>query len=346
MISFSHRLLKGITASILLGSIAAAVLADELHLVNGDKITGSVVSETTETITFKSPILGEFTVSRNQAKIIPSAGPPEAHIESLAGLPPTPESQPSSKKSGPKKGPAQKSKESDTPPWKGKIEFGFRQQQGRTDAINFDVRASAKRKLEIDSFALDTRLLYGEQGNRTINDRYDGSFRWRRDLSERTFAQTLTSFTSDKQKNINQNWEQNIGAGMSLMKSETHKLNLGGGLTGQYRDSSDVESGFFTLLELFQDYQYQINGRLTFLQEAVAQYSPDSQTRFITVPNQPTAAIPGETNYKVRFNTTLQGKISERLSLNLRFEYEFDNAVANKDARIDQRITSSIGYAF
>ena len=345
MNSFSHRFKTAAAGLLLLGSFALNLSAAELELSNGDKITGTVVSQTAEVITFKSPVLGEFTVSTADAKILPPP-PPEAHIESLAGLPPSQEKPPTTRKPGSKGKPDANADATGTPPWKGKLEFGFRQQQGRRDAINFDIRASAKRSLELDSFALDARLLYGEQGDRTINDRYDGSFRWRRELSERTFAQTLSSFTRDDLKNINQNWEQNVGAGISLMKTEDHVLNMGGGLTGQYRDSTDVESGFFTLVELFQDYQYQINGRLTFLQETVAQYSPDSQTRFITVPNQPTAAVPGETNYKVRFNTTLQGKLSQRLSMNLRFEYEFDNAVSNKDARIDQRITSSLGYGF
>ncbi|MCB1103627.1 MAG: DUF481 domain-containing protein [Cephaloticoccus sp.] len=55
---------------------------------------------------------------------------------------------------------------------------------------------------------------------------------------------------------------------------------------------------------------------------------------------------PEADNYKVRFNSTLQGKMSERISLNLRYEFEYDNAVLNKEARSDQRITSSVGYAF
>lgn len=346
MTSISPSFVSRLTASILIGWIVLGASAAELKLSNGDRITGSVISQTAEFITFNSPILGEFTVSTKDAEFLKPNPAPETPVESLAGLPPSPETPQTTRKPGSKKGPNANAKETGVPPWKGKLEFGFRQQQGRRDAINFDIRASAKRSLEIDSFAADARLLYGEQGERTINDRYDGSFRWRRELSERTFAQTLTSFTRDDLKNINQNWEQNFGAGIRLMKTEVHTLNVGGGLTGQYRDSVDVESGFFTLVELFQDYQYKINGRLTFLQKSVAQYSPDSQTRFITVKNQPTAAIPGETNYKVRFNSTLQGKISQHLSLNLRFEYEFDNAVANKDARIDQRITSSLGYAF
>ena len=324
------------------------VSAAVLELANGDKISGEIVSETEESITFRSPILGELTVPKNKVKIESTISRTESLSESLAGLPPSPEPSPT-EKSDPKPELAAQSaatKPSDeTPPWKGRVEFGFRQQKGRTDSTNFDLRASANRKLEFDSFEASARLLYGVQGEKTISDRYDASFQWRRELNDRTFAQTLTSFTRDDLKSINQNWEQNVGAGYRVLKTEDHTLNMGGGLTGQYRDSLNTNAGFSTLVELFQDYQYKISGRITLLQNAVAQYTPDSQTRFITVANQPTA-IAGATNYKLRFNTTLQGKLSKQFSMNLRYEYEFDNAVANANARSDQRITSSVGYAF
>jgi putative salt-induced outer membrane protein YdiY len=51
-------------------------------------------------------------------------------------------------------------------------------------------------------------------------------------------------------------------------------------------------------------------------------------------------------NYKVRFNSSLQGKLSERISLNLRYEYEYDNAILDKNGRTDRRVTSSLGYSF
>ena len=38
--------------------------------------------------------------------------------------------------------------------------------------------------------------------------------------------------------------------------------------------------------------------------------------------------------------------MTERFSLNLRFEYEFDNAILDPKAKVDQRITTSLGYGF
>ena len=50
-----------------------------------------------------------------------------------------------------------------------------------------------------------------------------------------------------------------------------------------------------------------------------------------------------ERDYDYKFHTTLQGKINKHLSLNLHFEYEFDNAILDPNARGSQRITTSAG---
>ena len=231
-------------------------------------------------------------------------------------------------------------------PWKGKLEFGFRRQAGRRDAVNLDFRANAERKLGDNGLKASARLLYVEQDDKINTERYDTSLRWRRELSERTFAQTLTSYYRDPLKNIRNNWEQNVGAGLRVFKSGEHTVNVGAGLTAQYRQADADTSGSFALVELFQDYTYQFNKRIKFLQNAVAQYSPDGQGKFVTVGNQPSTSSSGESNYKVRFDSTLQGQITDNISLNLRYEYEFDNAVVTEAARADQRITSSIGYGF
>ncbi|MCC5024939.1 MAG: DUF481 domain-containing protein [Candidatus Synoicihabitans palmerolidicus] len=80
-------------------------------------------------------------------------------------------------------------------PWSGQGEFGFRQQDGRRDSTNFDFRASANRKLKDNAFTANARLLYGEQEWKINNNRYDSSFRWRRELGERTFVQSATSYS-------------------------------------------------------------------------------------------------------------------------------------------------------
>ncbi|WP_221029757.1 DUF481 domain-containing protein [Actomonas aquatica] len=340
-------------------AVANAGHAAELLLTNGDRLTGLIVNRTAEAVVLSSTMLGEIeipvanidridTESGLNTDPIPEEKPVQAEETQVVKAKPQP--------APPVAPPTPKPDSSPTPaadtffsflnPWSGKLELGFRQIDGRTDATHFDFRASAESKMGRNSLKASARLLYSEQDTKVTNERYDGSFRWRRELGERTFAQTLTSYYRDPIKLIDNNWEQNVGAGYRLFKNDDHTINVGAGLTAQYRQTNIDDGSVYALVEVFQDYSYQISEKVKFSQNAVAQYSPDGQARFISVGNQPSVVDTGESNYKLRFDTTLQGTITRSISLNLRYEYEFDNAVATEDARADQRIISSIGYGF
>lgn len=337
----------GFIASILLIFNALQTNAAELHLSNGDRVTGTVVLRADGKIHFRSDLLGDLVVAESDAAIIET---PETPVEPLSGLPPTPKSAPKPKKTAVAAAtttPDQAGVDAVPPPkWKGKVEFGFLNQSGRSEVLNTSLRAEAEYKAGVDSYRATGRYLYGENNGVIASNRTDASFRWRRDLSQRVFAQSLTSYTRDQITQIDNNVEQNGSLGYQVLKNEQHVVNAGAGLTLQYREAEGLEPGLNFLGEVFQDYTYKINGRLTVSQALNALYSPNGRARSISSTIASSKLTDEAENYKVRFNSTLQGKMSERISLNLRYEYEYDNAVLDKEARSDQRITSSIGYAF
>lgn len=347
---------------------------DLLRFKNGDRLIGKLIRQDDEVVVFSSDTLGEITLPQSGVTVIMGNDPKGVPIEALVGIAPipqntrsapaprspppvapvpappaAPEPQPQPQ---PEKTPtaAKIAETVDAAPadenWDGKLEFGLRQQQGRRDMFAVDIRGSADRTIGENELRAKARLLYGEQDGEVNNDRYDASLQWRREIGARTFAQSLSSYFQDDLKDINRNLEQNFGAGVRLIDSKAHVVNLGAGLTGQYREADLAESGFFTLVELFQDYTYRFSKRVTFRQNAQAQYSPEGGTRFLSVANQPSGTSEEADNYKVRFNTVLQGNLTRKVSMNLRFEFEYDNTVSPRTARTDQRIISSIGYAF
>lgn len=368
------RVWFGLFAATLLffgGIVSPTLHSAELHLRNGDRLTGEVTHRADGKIYFRSRLAGDIVVNEEDGVVIDTVDTP---VESLAGLPPAKEETPaaSAAKIPVPNVPAGVKKASPPPPataaapsaapntasaskpsappkasrWKGKVEFGFQQQSGRLDTLNTSLRVDAEREKGRDQYKAAARALYGEQSDKTTTDRTDASFRWRHQLSARVFSQAVTSYLSDDIKSINQNYEQNIGIGYALFKRDRHVMNLGGGITGQYRDAAMIDQDFAVLGEIFEDYTYKINGRLTFLQDLLAQYSPVSQSQF-TVRNNTVIRIADDVqNFRVRLNTSLQGKITERISMNLRYEYEFDNTIVDRTAKSDQRITSTLGYAF
>ncbi len=312
--------------------------AMELHFRNGDQITGTFVARNNGFIIFRSALLGEITVPESEAVLVDT---PETPVESLAGLPPKDSSLPKAviKSSGIGVKPLK-------PAWHGKVEFGFNSQTGRTDGTDLSVRAEADKKSEADTYHVEGRLLYSEQYGNKTTDNDSIVFRYRHDLSTNVFAQSQSSYSKDRLAQINDDAEQNVGLGYRLIDEARNKANIGAGATAQYREATGIQSGLTYLGEIFEDYTYKLTGRLTITQNANFGYSPEARDRLVTVNGTTVATDEQATNYRVRFNTALQGKMTEHISLNLRFEYEFDNAILDPHEKVDQRVTSSLGYGF
>ena len=348
-------------------SAGSAFARDELRFPNGDRISGKVVAQEGGKIRFVSEVLGELEV--NAANVEVAIDVPDTPVEALAGLPPErpaaavaatppPKAPPSAT---PTPAPAATPPAQVRPPppasvqpaalaqdarkWKGKLEAGFVQQSGRNNRVDISLRGEAEKRLDQKNrLRTEGRILYTETREVTTNDRYDASFRWRRDITDRMFGQTLTSAYRDKVKLIDINAEQNFGLGYKLLDRNRHVLNIGTGMTAQYREDARSADGWAYLIEAFEDYTWRLNGRITLTQNANAFYSPPELGARNAVAATP--GNPGVGNYRLRFNTTLQGKVTEKISMNLRYEFEHDATIANPALRDDQRITSSVGYAF
>lgn len=345
-------------------SASALFSATELHFRNGDRLTGEVILREDGKIVFRSPILGQITVSETDAVVVEL---PDAPVESLAGLPPTIAESSAAPAAPPKSAappaplPAAKVAEAPKPApapaaaavpaigrpkatWKGKLEFGFINQSGRRERMDLSFRADAEKKSGRNQYRGEIRYLYAKSNGSLASDRHDALARWRHDLTERLFSQSVTSYYADEIKQVDLNLEQNAGMGYKVFDRPHHVVTMGGGLTAQYRRSSISQDGWAYLLEAFQDYTWKLNGRLTLLQNANAFYSPEEHNSRNLLASSSSATSAG--NYRLRFNSTLQGRVTERVSMNIRYEFEHDATIADSELRDDMRVTSSIGYAF
>ena len=320
----------------------------ELQLSNGDRLSGELIWRADGKLRFRSPILGDLTLAETEVAILQIPEPLDPAAHATASTPATPADKPAATVPG--KATATSPANQATAPararWKGKLEVGSVQQTGRTDTLSYNARIEAEKKVRRHTLRATGRVLYAEQNDKPSADRHDAAFRWRYQLSKRTFAQSQTTYYHDEIVQIQTNFEQNAGLGYRIIDQPRHTVNVGGGVTAQYREWDAGTNGWAPYGEVFQDYSFKVNERITFNQDAVAQFSPSD--RAFNIPNRSTPATvdPDEQNYKLRFNSTLQGQVTERISVNLRFEYELDNAIQVENARETQRITSSIGYAF
>lgn len=231
-------------------------------------------------------------------------------------------------------------------PWSGKVEFGYDNELTNVRTVSTNLRAEVDRTSGPDDFMADLKYLNGFSANQATTDQTNADFRWRHHLNERLFTQSLSSYSRDKIRELHEDLDENAGLGYKVFEGPRQTVDVGAGVIGQYLDVGGFQKGYDVLGSVFEDYTYKINGRFTFLQDVSAQYSPQERARF-GLANGQTALVSGRTqNYNYKFNATLQGKLNERLSLNLHFEYQYYSTILDKNARGDQHITTTLGYAF
>lgn len=352
--------------------LVSALAAAELKMKNGDRITGEIVSRADGKIKIKTALFGTLEVA-------------ESAVESIAiaqGKAPEPKKEASPKPAQP--GEAQRPEEvrvvagaaAAAKPrlqrimvgipgvlpllqspvgvrlreivdgTKGNVQFGLTDQTGRRKSVDVSFIGNAEYVTESNNYRVNGRYLYGRAEGQVVTDRREATFRWRHDLKRHIFSQTVTTYNDDAIKLIDLNLEQSVGLGVTAYRKHGCIFNVGAGFTSQYRKLQEYESGTVVLGDFFEDVTYKITDRISFKQEGSAQYSPVSRASYVIVNGAMLPATDEASNYRFKLNAALQSKISSHLSVNLRYDFEFDNTIGEQGLKADQRITSTIGYDF
>lgn len=314
-----------LTACLLGGLLATSLPAATWTLLNGDSLTGELVREDAAGVELRHPHLGVLKIPRDALK-----APPTAADQVRATPPPAP--------AKPAADTAVKPVVSN---WKRQIELGIAQQSGARQKEDFSLRMQLDGKLGANTFRATGRLLKTEADNAIVADRREGDFRWRHDINKRLFAQTQTTYVEDGVRNIDLSLEQQFGGGYRLVDSDRHKANVGLGAVAQYLDRTGTDAQTSLLGSFFQDYAFELNSRLKLTQESSFMYS---DTSALTSRNGVAADAASSGSYRLKFNTGVQSRVTNRMSLNVRFEYDYDRSIIEAELRADQRLTTSLGY--
>lgn len=326
-------------------ALLASAATSELKLKNGDRVLGDIVSRSQGVLVFRSEIFGEIKVPEAQVASLttsqPEANKPKG-TKTVAGRAQSPDGKPSIKEAL-----AGMSK------WrrilhetKGNVELGFNEQTGRSNSSTLNLRADAEYAKDVDNYHMAWRYFYGRSYGILQADHRDGSFRWRHDLKNSFFVQAITQYADDGIKKIDVNLEQSLGLGLKAYDKHDQVLNLGGGSTLEYRKAFGFDQGSLVLGDLFEDYTWKVTERVSLKQDSSVQYSPVKRAGFTIINGQMLETNAEASNYRYHFNLALQTKISGNLSINLRYEYEYDNTIPVTTMRSDQRISTTLGYGF
>lgn len=338
---FACVLRSSCIATFLLGPLVGH--AEVLRLANGDTLQGRLLSRADGQIRWESPILGTLALAEENVTVLPdpiatapstppSAPPPAPAISSSAGA-----GAPAAPPTAPAPAPAR---------WKSTLESGLAVQSGRSDRADINFRFETTLQRRRNAYRALARYLYSKADGSVTSDRTEAAFRWRRELDQLWFGQTNTSYLASKIKGIDHNLEQNIGLGYRLIKTPRTSASLGAGFTGQYREIRTSDTGQSLFGEIFQDFAIKLTPRLDLGQDFTAQYSPSGRGIRILPNNQVQIIDTAVTNYKLALNAFLRGKLTDTLSLAVRYEFEYDNTYVNDSEKTDQRVTTTLGYSF
>lgn len=305
-----------------------AIRAETWVLANGDRVTGRLVGQDDATLVIQHASLGRLVLPRSALATAPAAAEPTAAV---AAVPVAPAAAAAATTTA---------VQPEVQKWKRQIDVGYSQQSGAKEKQDLSVRLQADAKYGDNTFRGTARLLQTEADGLSVTDRREGDFRWRHDVNKRLFAQALTTVTEDNVRHIDFSLEQQIGGGYRLIDNSRHKANVGLGAVLQYLDRPDTTSRTAVLGSFFQDYAYELNHHVKLTQESNVTYT-DAGT---WVARSGLLTSPQEGSYRVKFNTGVQSKVNEHMSVNVRFEYDYDRSVVDSDLRADQRLTTSLGY--
>lgn len=216
-----------------------------------------------------------------------------------------------------------------SPPWTGRIDFGYTWQSGRAEKSELSLRAQADRDVESDEYRALAEFLYGELEGVRNTQRFTSSFRWRRDISERVFTQTLTLYESDRIRDIRNRVEQNLGIGYRYLQSERLEGSVVPGFTLQYTDEEGVDDRWSYLASVSQDLIWRINDAYRFEEDVNVLIDPADTDDYI-----------------VRFNAGIVGTVTESINLSIRYQLLFENQVRPGVEKTDQRVIAAVGYSF
>lgn len=222
MMRSARFVLRVFILSLALTSVAATAAADELHLKNGDRVTGDAVALLDGKLTFKTPN-GELVVAWDEVTsltmtrpmiVTVRGGQPELRsIEGLAlgdivAIAPPP------------------------PPldWTGAINAGLVATGGNSDISTLRLDGDVSAIRPIDRFTAGAAINRAENAGDETADNWNLSFNYDRFLTERLFLNGNAIFTGDEFKSLDLRTAIGAAVGYDVWKTPRGSLSALGGL--------------------------------------------------------------------------------------------------------------------
>lgn len=298
-----------------------------LEMKNGEKLVGEYLGLEEGKIRFRSETLGEVLVIAADAKVTPlpaqdadlSANKPAWVAATPPPTPPAPPKKVIAATQGPKP----------PPTWQRIIEFGFGYQSSAVSRSDSYLRAEVAKVKPNYSYRLYGKYIYGKQDDVKSVDRVESGFAARHDLEGRWKFRNDITYQNDRLQKLDAEVIGTAGFNYVLFNRPKFKFNAGPGVGVRYREPELGHTGYTSSVDFSEELSWQLTPRISLSQNG----------SFLTDPNH-------TQNYRLSSTAVASGKLTDQVSVNIRYEYLFDHARAVLLERIDQRVFTTLGYTF
>ncbi len=301
----------------LAGSVGS-VASHRLQLPSGEVLLGAPVGEADGQLIFRSQLLGQVKVAKEGA-VLTALSPAEPQTPAVV---PVVTAKPAK---APTPSPAVK--------WTRSIEAGYTYQARGTLVSTHStyVRAEVARETKSGRISLEARYLYGSQAGTRSADKFESAFKLRHNLSGRLDIRNNFSYGYDYLKDLSHQFEDVLGLTWHVFKHDRFTYSAGPGLAVQYAQPNPAlgGSGYKFLGDFSHEALWKLTDRLSIKHTGSYLFKPQDMK-----------------DYRLRANSALVGKMSEQITLNLRYEYEFEAIRPVVSGRSDHRVFTTLGYSF
>lgn len=306
-----------------------------LELTNGEVLVGSLVAEEEALIVFRSQTWGEVRVPKAGTRLSVIASP---SAEPVALAPGWVKAQPTTEAPAPATAPLPAVVAPPpvvaAPPkakWRKSIEAGYTYQAtgSLVSTHSTYARAEISRETATGLASLEGRYLYGEQNSVRNTDKLDVAFKVRERIKDRLNVRNSFSYSYDYLKDLSNQFEEVIGLSYEVIKTPRLRYAIGPGFAVQYAEPALGDSGFKYLGDVSHEFSWQIVDRISLKNTASILYRPDQLE-----------------DHRLRSNSVLSGQVTESVSVNLRYEYEYEALRPVASGRSDHRVFTTLGYVF
>lgn len=307
------------------GAVADTIV---LHLKNGDRVTGTLVSDETNRVVITTPWQKDLAIPKSEISSREALPAVKAAPATNAPAPPVTPPVVAAKPAAPALQPK--------PPkhWNVDLQFGLDVQESTKSRMLYYNRSKLSYGHVLNNrdpirSVLDFNYSYGKTEGIRSTDQMAGSSKTDYDLRKRLFLYNLGGAGYDKIRRIDLQFEEGPGVGYHLVTRTNFVLNTELGMNYQSQEFSDGTDSQNVYFRVAEDMAWKINKDLDFIQKI--EFFPQADTF---------------SKFRFRFDSTIRYALLQNLSLNLSVIDFYDSRPAAKVEPNDLQIRSSIGVKF